>query len=91
MLSSWLIDIMIEHWGMWQCQRLNGWMIGWPSIERHNDAKVKFDSFDMMKRHQGMQQCLKLNDKWLITDLWYVVGKLSWFNMIWGSFLIVWS
>ena len=57
-------------------------MIGWTSIERHNDAKVEFDSFDIMTRHWEMQQCLELNDKWSIANAWYVVGQLSWFNMI---------
>ena len=44
MLLSWLIDIMIGHWEIQQCQRSNAKMIGWPSIERYNDTKVEFDS-----------------------------------------------
>ena len=71
MLLSWLIDIMIKHWEIWQYQWSNDKMIGWPSMERH---KVKFDSFDVMTRHWGMRKCLKLNDKWLISNVWYVVG-----------------
>ena len=36
MLLGWLIDIMIGHWGIQQCQWSNVEMIGCPSIERHN-------------------------------------------------------
>ena len=89
MLLSWLIDITIEHWEIWQRQQSNDKMIGWPSVERHNNAKVKFDSFDVMTRHWGMKQCRELNDKWLISDVWYVSGQLSSFNMILGWFQMV--
>ena len=74
MLSSWLVDVMIRHWGNHKCQFLNDKMIGWPSIKRHDNVEVGFDRFDVLIRHWGMQQCLKLGDGWSIMDVWYIMG-----------------
>ena len=45
MLSYWLVDVMIRHWGTQQCQWSNEKMIGWPSIKRHDNTEVRFDRF----------------------------------------------
>ena len=39
MLLCCLTDIVIGHWGIWQYQWSNVELIGWPSIEGHNDTK----------------------------------------------------